>query len=44
MEIGFPGLPVEAVLCLAQSTNVKVDKVRRNYIYMDDQRHFNKYI
>jgi len=47
MEISLPGLPVEAVglLCLAQDTNVNVDKVRMNhYTYMDNQRHFNKYI
>ena len=34
MEIGLLGLPVEAVLCLAQDTNVYVDKVRTNYIYI----------
>jgi len=46
MEISLPGLPVEAVLCLAQDTDVNVDKVRTNYIhdYRDNQRHFNKYI
>ena len=46
MKIALPGLPVEAVLCLAQDTDVNVDKVRTNYIhdYRDNQRHFNKYI
>src|SRR6218665_3954804 len=34
MQIGSPGLPVEGILCLAQDTNVNVDKVRTNYIYI----------
>jgi len=36
MKIALPGLPVEAVLCLAQDTNTNVneDKVRTNYIYI----------
>src|SRR6218665_3664296 len=34
MEISLPGLPVEAVLCLAQDTNVNVNKVRTNYMHI----------